>query len=171
MYKSKRINTELKIRTFNTYTVSIFLYNSELWTLTETLQNTIDAFHRKLLRRVINIRWPKIISNERLYEKVKIEKWSTIIRRRLNWLEHLMRLNEKTPVRRSLKETLTDIQRKVGRPSLTWMKLVEKDLGSVDINLELNRSTPEEILNKLVELTADRIKWKKIVRGIMAVNR
>ena len=82
-----------------------------------------------------------------------------------------MRLNEKTPVRCSLKETPTDIQRKAGRPSLTWMKLVEKDIGSVDINLELNRSTPEEILNKLVELTAGRIKWKKIVRDIMAVNR
>ena len=72
-YKSKRINTDLKIRTFN-YTASIFLYNSELWTLIETLQNTIDAFHRKLLRRVINIQWPKTISNEPLYEKVKIEK-------------------------------------------------------------------------------------------------
>ena len=83
-----RISTELKIRTFNTYSASIFLYNSELWALTETIQNNIDAFHRKLLRRVIDIRWPKIISNVDLYAKANIEKWSkTIQRRSLNWLD------------------------------------------------------------------------------------
>ena len=54
-----------------------------------------------------------------------------------------------------------------------WMKLVEKDLISVNINinLELNRSIPEVVLRKLVDLTEDRTKWKKIVRDIMAVNR
>ena len=66
VFKSKRISTELKIRTFSTYTASIFLFNSELWALTETLQNSIDSFHRRLLRKVINIRWPKLISNNKL---------------------------------------------------------------------------------------------------------
>ena len=65
-YKSKRIGTDLKVRNFNTFSGSIFLYNSELWTLTETQQNEIDSFHRRLLRRVINIQWPRKISNEDL---------------------------------------------------------------------------------------------------------
>ena len=172
IFKSKRINTQLKIRTFNAYIASIFLFNSEIWTLTETLQNEIDAFQRRLLRRAINIRWPKVISSEELYKKVGAEKWSTTIRkRRLNWLGHLMRLDERTPVRRSLEESLTDVRRKIGRPCLTWIKVVEKDLESVDINLDLNKSTPSETLRKLVNLTADRNKWRKKVRDIMAVNR
>ncbi len=81
-----------------------------------------------------------------------------------------MRLDERTPVRRSLEESLTDVRRKIGRPCLTWIKVVEKDLESVDINLELNKSTPGETLGKLVNLTADRNKWRKTVRDIMAVN-
>ena len=172
IYKSKRISTELKIRTFNTYTASIFLYNSELWAITDTLQDDIDSFHRRLLRRAIDIRWPKLISNnERLYEKVKVEKWSKIIRRRrLNWLGHLMRLDEQTPVRHSLQESLSDIQGKVGRPKLKWIKVIEKDLVSVNINLDLNRSTPDNTIRKLVELTNDRKDWRKIIRDIMAVN-
>ena len=171
IYKSKRISIKLKIRTFNIYTASIFLFNSELWTLTETLQDSIDSFQRRLLRRVINIRWPKLISSEKLYKKVGAVKWSTTIRRRrLNWLGHLMRLDERTPVRRSLRESLTDVRRKIGRPSLTWMRLIEKDLGSVNINLGLSGSSPDIILRKLVELTEDRNKWRKIVRDIITVN-
>ena len=172
IYKSKRISIKHKVRTFNTYTASIFLYNSELWTLTETQQNDIDSFHRRLLRQVINIRWPKIISSDKLYEKVKTERWSrTIQRRRLNWLGHLMRLDEDTPVRRSLQESLTDVRRKIGRPSLTWIKVIEKDLVLVNVNIELNRSTPGEVLRKLVGLTEDRKKWRRMVKDIMAVNR
>ena len=171
IFKSKRISRKLKVRTFNAFTASIFLFNSELWTLTETLEKEIDSFQRRLLRRVINIRWPKLISSEKLYKIVGAEKWSTTIRRRrLNWLGHLMRLDERTPVRLSLKEALTDVRRKIGRPSATWIKVIEKYLESVNTNLELNKSTPETVLRKLVDLTEDRKKWRRTVRDIIAVN-
>ena len=71
----------------------------------------------------------------------------------------------------SAKASLTEVRRKIGRPSLTWMKLVEKDLRSVNEYLELNDSTPEETITKLKDLTKDRDKWKNIIRDIMAVNR
>ena len=136
IFNSKRIGLDLKIRTFNTFSASIFLYNSELWTLTETQENEIDSFHRRVLRKVINIRWPKIISNDDLYEKVGVEKWSVSIRRRrLNWLGHLMRLDERTPVRKALLESLSNVKRKVGRPQLTWIKVIEKDLALVGIDI------------------------------------
>ena len=144
--RHKRIGLDLKIRTFNVYSASIFLYNSELWTLTETLEKEIDSFHRRLLRKVINIRWPKIISNDDLYEKVGVKKWSDIIkRRRLNWLGHLMRLDEGTPVRKALLESLTDVKRKVGRPQLTWTKAIEKDLASIGIDIDVYGETPKEL--------------------------
>jgi len=81
-----------------------------------------------------------------------------------------MRLEEKTPVRQSLRETLTDAKKKIGRPCLTWMKVIEKDLAMVNVNLDLNKSTPDIILEKLVNLTKDRENWRKIVSYIMAVN-
>ena len=73
IYNSKRIGMDLKVRTFNVYSASVFLYNSELWTLTDTQLNNIDSFHRRLLRKVVNIRWPKLISYDDLYEKVGVE--------------------------------------------------------------------------------------------------
>ena len=91
IYKSKHISLMLKVRTFQAYGASIFLYNSELWTLTKTLEDKIDAFQRRQLRYALGIFWPRIISNDELYEITNVEPWSkTIKRRRLNWLGHLL---------------------------------------------------------------------------------
>ena len=64
-----KLSITIKLRAFNCYVESMFLYNSELWIATTTLENTIDAFQRRLLRTsCLNIRWPKIINNKDLYE-------------------------------------------------------------------------------------------------------
>ena len=131
----------------------------------------IDSFHRRLLRKAINIRWPKTISNDDMYEKVGEEKWSkTIRRRRVNWWGHLTRLDETTPARKTLLEYLTDMKRKVGRPQLTWIKAIEKDLASVGIDIDVYGEPPERTVQTLVDLTESRKEWRNIVRDIMAVN-
>ena len=56
----------LRIRLFNVYATSIFMYNSELWTLRKSPEK-IDAFHRQLLRQLLNIHYPNIITNTDIY--------------------------------------------------------------------------------------------------------
>ena len=49
---------------------SIFIYNSEIWTITDTCENRIQSFHKRLLRSyALNIKWPKVIKNEDVYKK------------------------------------------------------------------------------------------------------
>ena len=64
VFKSKRISNALKIRTFNIYIASVFLYNTELWAVNKTLNDKIDSFHRRILRYAINMKWPKLINNQ-----------------------------------------------------------------------------------------------------------
>ena len=115
IFDSRKISNTLKIRTFNAYVASAFLYNSELWTLTKKLENTVNTFQRRHLRKILGIYWPKKITNIELYTlytKTKTEEWSiTIQRRRLNWLGHLMRLHPETPARLALVEYLRKIKR------------------------------------------------------------
>eukprot|EP00923_Selenidium_pygospionis_P050565 GHVN01087397.1.p2 GENE.GHVN01087397.1~~GHVN01087397.1.p2 ORF type:complete len:100 (+),score=4.35 GHVN01087397.1:39-338(+) len=54
--KSKKICLSTRIRAFNAYVTSIFLYNSELWTLTKDKEKKIDTFQRNLLRKFLNIK-------------------------------------------------------------------------------------------------------------------
>ena len=140
------------MRTFTAYSSTIFLYNSELWTLTETLEKQINAFQRKLLRRVIDIRWPKVVNNEKLRELTKTEEWSKIIqKRRLTWLGHLMRLSADTPASQALKESLKEVNIKVGRPKLTWIKVIEKDLELTNFHLNVNKGTTEERIKHILK--------------------
>ena len=56
------------------------------------------------MRKILDIKWPKKISNEKLYETTKITQWSkTIKKRRLQWYGHL-RLPEETPAKAALRE-------------------------------------------------------------------
>ena len=87
LLKSRHLTIETKLRIFNAYVSSIFLYNCGLWTTTKTINNKIDSFHRRLLRKTLGINWPNKISNAELYEETKERKWSNIVKeRRLSWL-------------------------------------------------------------------------------------
>ena len=67
----KNISEKLKIKLFITHIECIILYNSEQATLKKALEQQIDSFHRRMVRKVIGIYWPKRISNIDLYERTK----------------------------------------------------------------------------------------------------
>ena len=126
---NSKANTEIKIRALNALVGSIFLYNSELWTVTRNLEHKIDVFHRNLLRNILKIHFPKKISNEELYRKTKSIPWSkTIRKRRLSWLGHLLRLPEEAPAQKALTEFLRPVKRPPGRPITTWVGNAIKEL-------------------------------------------
>ena len=172
IFKSHRLNNSIKIRTFEAYASSIFLYNSELWTTTNTINKNIDGFHRRQLRYALNIIYPKEISTEELYKETKVEPWSIVIlRRRMSWLGHLLRLPIETPARIALDEALKPSKKPRGHPKLTWITLIIKDLTNIGI---LKQETTEEIellknqraiINQLCELTQDRKVWNNRVRS------
>ena len=155
VYKSKHLSIQTKVRYFNCYESSIFLYNCALWTLTPTLAKSIDSFHCKLLRKAINFQYPKIISNKDLYHLTMQTPWSEIIEvRRMRLLGHICRLSDETPVKQALKEALKCQRNKIGRPKTTWIKQIKKDLEKRGI-------APDNNFTNIMYLAQDRDKWRK----------
>ena len=116
-FRSKRLSTQHKVRIFKTYVETTLLYNSETWALTSTLEKSLDAFHRRLLRIALNIRYPKTISNQHLYNLTKQTPISERIKkRRLALFGHILRLPPDTPAQQALHFYLTPHRRPVGRP-------------------------------------------------------
>ena len=130
IFKNKKLSINIKMRTFDSYISSIFLYNSELWTLTTKREESINSFHRRLLRTyVLNVTWPNVIKNENVYNRTKTDSWTSIIsKRRIRWFGHVMRLPAETPVRRALAYALQTYKRPIGRPALTWIAMMKKQL-------------------------------------------
>ena len=153
--KSKRTSILLKTRIFTAFITSIFLYNSELWTLNNKLEHNIDVFHRSLLRQMLKINWTHKVTNIELYNKTNQEKWSNIIKtRRLNWYGHLMRLPEETPAKQVLKESARKVKRPAGRPKLTWTKQINNQITELGMTADDAQS-----------LTSDRTAWRAVIGG------
>ena len=187
IFKSHRVSKGMKIRAFQAYASPIFLYNSELWTMKATDVKGVDSFHRRQLRYALNIFWPKKMSNDELYSTTKAEPWSTTItRRRLTWLGHLLRLPEGTPAKIALREALTPARRPRGKPRTTWITTVIKDLAELNITAKLTTKpkpkfqdginiTPSPksitVLDHIYELAQNRQSWNGLIRSAISEIR
>ena len=155
IFTEKHCSSEAKLDIFNAIVESIFLYNSEIWTLTKKLENEIDAYQRKLLRYLMNYRytddrkyWP---SNEELYINTKQTAWSVKVKkRRLSFFGHVCRLPENTPAQIALKEAQRKTKRPKGRPKTTFLQQLQKDLSEKDIYN----------ISSATELAQDRVLWR-----------
>ena len=86
----------------------------------------------------------------------KVIPWSkTVGKRRLTWFGHANRLHEATPAKRALDFALQNYKQKRGRPKLTWLKQVEKQLNEINIHS----------IDEIISLAKDKDKWNVIVKS------
>ena len=152
----------IKLRAFNCYVSSIFLYNCELWTLTETTKNMIDAFHRRLLRTAcLNIKWPKVIKNDDLYTVTKAVPWSHVIaKRQFSWFGHLARLPDDTPAKLSLDYVQNVTTKKPrGRQKTTWISMITANFSKLGLTW-----------NEAYDIAKNRNEWKDITRRFLLLS-
>ena len=63
--------------------------------MNKDIEQKLRAFEGRCLRRILNIRWPNVISNKDLEKKTSIENIVTEIkRRRWNWIGHVLRMKK-----------------------------------------------------------------------------
>ena len=123
IFESRKISIEVKIRLLGSHIESIFLYNSELWTVTKATENTIDTFQRNIMRKILNIKWPDKTSNADLYNLTKTKEWSKKVKkRRLQWFGHLIRLPEDAPAKQALYAAQKQTKKPRGGQKTTWLK-------------------------------------------------
>ena len=143
------------------------MYNSELWTLVQTLENSIDLFQRKLQRRIINVKWPRTISNKNLYAWTWNEamEYHHTNEKRLTWFGHQMCLPPKTPTRKPLRAFINPVKKPTGRQKTTWVRQVLKEIKLLS-NLPLRCDISKNIEILKVEFY-DRGDWGSAVSSMI----
>ena len=159
-FRSKRLSQKVKIRIFNTYVSSIFLFNSEVWTLSSKEEQNIDAFQRKLIKsNILNIFWPNKISNRELQRKTGIQPWSETIKyRRYRWFGHVSRMDSATPAKTVLLHCLNPVNLGKGRPKTTWLSRMKQDMQN-DLGMSIRQG---------IKAAKDRKRWRSRVKGAMS---
>ena len=155
-------NTKLSLyirnRLFNAYVRSIFFYNSELWSTNKKVCNIIDVFQRRLYRKILQIKYPEVISNTELYARFKEKPWSELIReRRLRWIGHLHRLPIDSPVRIALSESTAPYKKVRGGQATTYIRSVNSDLKDLEL--------PPVNSLELSEAVSDRNSYRRLIHS------
>ena len=77
------------------------------------MEESINALERRIVRRYcFDIKWPKTLSNQGIYEKTKIVEWKkNVTVRRLTWFGKMARAPEEIPVKFSLRYGLSKYAR------------------------------------------------------------
>ena len=158
---NNKLTLKTKSQAFNTYVGSIFLYNSELWTMTKKRENKIDVFQRTLLRsQIIQMKWPDVISNELLYQRTSQKVWSEVIRkRRLRWFGHMARLPNDTPAKIALDYATEPYEKSRGRPVSTWLSQFKKELSEREMTWD----------NALIA-AQDETTWENIINNFNKIK-
>ncbi|KAJ4439157.1 hypothetical protein ANN_15114, partial [Periplaneta americana] len=157
--KSRCISRKAKIRIYKTIIKPIVVYGSETWTLSERAIKILNAWERKVLRKIFGPTYEqgfwRIKTNAELYELYKDNNIVVDIKlRRLEWLGHVARMeNNRTP--KALLDALPVGRRKVGRPKLRWLDDVQADLTKVGIRRWRTRAL-------------DRSDWSDVLREAKA---
>jgi len=138
------ITLETKLWLYNTCILPIFLYGSEMWCLSSTLEKKIDALDNWCLRRILHIHWTDFVSNDVVRSRTGQPLLSDTIRqRRLSFFGHLCRADTGQDHSRALRACIRgpprDWRRRTGRPRQTWLRTVEDDLRPLNFGLATAR--------------------------------
>ena len=89
VWRSRHTSLWIKLKIFNANVKSVLLYASEIWLLTKTIINKLQAFINRRLRYIFGVFWPRKISSDDLWQRTKQERVDATIRcRKWTWIGH-----------------------------------------------------------------------------------
>jgi hypothetical protein len=123
------INKDTKIKLFNVYVKSVLLYGCQTWLVTCEIQRKLQSFVNRCLRYIMKIWWPRVISNEKLWEmtgQISINK--EIRNRKFGWIGHTLRKDYSELCKAALQWNPQGTRRR-GRPRNSWRRATLNESG------------------------------------------
>jgi hypothetical protein len=134
--RRRSISQTIKIRLYKTIIRPAVTQGTETWTVTNITEKMLMTWERKIMRKIYgpkkgNGLW-RIETNLELMTKYKSQDIVTVTKiRRLEWIGHVIRMNET----RSVKIFEGKLEGRIGRgrPRLRWIDDVEDDLRKLGV--------------------------------------
>ena len=174
--RKDKIRQELRIKLYKSLIKPILLYNCGTWGLTKSEEEGLNSFHRRQLRHVLNIKYPAILKNSKVYDITKENVLSLdIIKNRWNLLGHTLRLHKDTPAQKSMDFYFEKLNGKPFRGSprttipLTIHNDMKRDLrtGNLEDKYVVKSFVLKSDLENLRLIAIDRDTWKSLTEDII----
>ncbi|GFR68216.1 hypothetical protein ElyMa_000271800 [Elysia marginata] len=141
---------------------SVLTYNCGTWAPTQSQEERLNAFHRKQLKKVLNIKYPVKITNSSLYNKCNERPLSIfILESRWRLFGHILRRDSQIPANQAMSGYfVTEGSKFKGRPLTTLPVVLNRVINS---NLQLKSSHDLEHLRSIAQ---QRDEWTKLTARI-----
>ena len=170
----KNICVTRLIQVYEAMVVSVIMYNCSSWSVPNEILQKLDVCHRSHLRQILKIKWPTIITNDKLYEicsstplseRVKSSRWKM--------LGHILRSPENTPAALALNYAVCgtkELKGRRGRHKTNLLSIIKKDISRIPVDrknpnphlhYKLQLKSQSDI-DKLRDLAQDRKEWKRL---------
>jgi len=153
----------IRINAYRAIVELVLLYNCSTWALTEVLANKIHCAQRKMIRRVLGIKFSDRITNVDLYTRCGIQPASVqVVNARWRLFGHTLRMNEDTPAGKAMTHYfIKDQNGRTGKRVTVPTALSDeyKEAGGTEIK---SREEYEVVVN----LAQDRGRWKELVQKV-----
>jgi len=122
--------TSTKLKLYNTCILPVFLYGSACWAISKMDARRIDALDQWCLHMLLGIKWYQFVRNYDVRRLTKQPKLTPIIQsRRLTLFGHIKRMNDNADAKKILLASPpADWRTQPGRPRITWLSTVQRDL-------------------------------------------
>jgi hypothetical protein len=160
LWRHHQVSIQTKMRVYNAAVLSVLMYGSETWALTEKQTRKLDAFDLKLQRQIIGIRWFDFITNHEVRRRTGQPPLSVrLSHRRLSWLGHLFRRPLSCPARQLyiFNPRGDGWRRYPVRPKTRWGDAILTDLRQFNI--------PTDNVQTIAQ---DRLAWRRLLRSGLA---
>ena len=170
--RKDKVPVETRIQLYKTLVKPVMMYNSGTWGLTKGEENSLDGFHRKQLRIVLGVKYPRIMKNKEVYKTCNEEPLSLqILKNRWSLFGHILRFTDNIPAKHA---TIYYLQQSSnnkfsGRRRITLPEKLHQDIVRCQILREVYMITSLRNVNDLrnLEIIAnDRKKWKNLIKMI-----
>ena len=82
VWRQQRLSLATKLRLYNTLMVSVLLHGAETWTLLQSDEQKLEAFHMTCQHRILGVRWYNFVQNTVIAERTGLDSLLSSIRRR-----------------------------------------------------------------------------------------
>ena len=156
------LTTHTKRLVYNACVLSVLLYGSESWIALRKHLKKLDTFHNRCIRITLGITRTQQWSQRLTSQEVR-NRWgdsemiaTKVMRRRLEWLGHVVRMPDHRIPKQSFFGWLPQ-PRPRGGPTRRWRDNIRKDLKSIGVNED----------EWYEDATLSRAGWRSIYRSAM----
>ncbi|CAH2268409.1 jg6278 [Pararge aegeria aegeria] len=153
VFRSHDIKLSTKVSVYMAVVHPNLLYGSETWCLYRKHISTLDRFHIRCLRDIMNIHWSDRVRNTEILRRANV--WGIeayLMRRQLRWCGHVSRMSDERVAKRIFYSELQDGKRKQGGQLLRYKDVLKRHMKQCSI-----------VPARWETFTKDRSHWRRLV--------